>query len=61
MSLAFGAKYILFWETFCNECKTGATGCVNNRCSAGLPILDKNNLAGFWLQQPDGKIKKDNN
>ena len=53
-ALAFGAAYVLHWETFGNEC-TGGPGCQNNRCDdATQPVADPKRLHGFWLVRPDG-------
>ena len=54
VALQFGVSYVMYWETFCNEC-TGGIGCHNNRCdSAAHPITDPKLLHGFWLIRPDG-------
>lgn len=54
-ALAFGASYVLFWETYCNECQDDGPGCKDKRChDAANPVDDPARLAGFWLVRPDG-------
>eukprot|EP00912_Choanoflagellata_sp_UC4_P001274 UC4_evm1s797 len=53
-SLTWGARYILFWEIFDNECTQGLGCSSNNRCyDPNNPVDDPKNLRGFWLQRPD--------
>ena len=53
-ALSWGASYVLFWETFDNECTAGV-GCSGGRChDAAHPVNDSNRLHGFWLTRPDG-------
>ena len=49
-----GASYVMFWETYDNEC-TGGVGCSGGRChDAAHPVDDPKRLHGFWLTRPDG-------
>ena len=53
-ALAFGASFVVYWETFCNEC-TGGPGCSAGRChDPKVPVADPKRLHGFWLLRPDG-------
>lgn len=53
-ALSWGASFVLFWETFDNEC-TGGVGCSAGRChDAAHPVSDPKRLHGFWLTRPDG-------
>lgn len=53
-ALEFGARHVVFWEMFDNECMGGA-GCSNQgRCDTTTPVTDPEHLHGFWLVKPDG-------
>ena len=54
-ALAFGCPYVLFWETFDNECTGEVLGCNGGRChDPHNPVTDPSHLHGFWLLKPDG-------
>ncbi|CAE7368145.1 unnamed protein product [Symbiodinium natans] len=55
-ALSLGVAYVLFWETYCNECHASAPGCdVAGRCrQAEMPVDNTSELNGFWLFRPDG-------
>ena len=49
-----GLSYVIFWETFCNECLPGAGCGADGRCREKLAVTDQARLNGFWLIRPDG-------
>ena len=55
-ALEFGARHIVFWEMFDNECVDGPDnpGCNGGRCHTTIPVTDPTKLHGFWLVRPDG-------
>ncbi|CAK9089659.1 unnamed protein product [Durusdinium trenchii] len=53
-ALAMGVSYILFWETFCNECLPGPGCGADGRCREKVPVTEVDRLNGFWLVWPDG-------
>ena len=53
-ALAMGVAYVIFWETFCNECLPGPGCGPDGRCREQLPVTDPQRLNGFWLVRPDG-------
>lgn len=57
-ALSFGAGYVLFWETYCNECTVASDpGCSDNRCrDPKYPVDNPDHLNGFWLVKPDGSV-----
>eukprot|EP01051_Picozoa_sp_SAG22_P010889 SAG22_NODE_1008_length_6054_cov_11.023678_11_plen_238_part_00 len=51
----FGCPYVMFWETFDNECTGEVAGCSAGRChDPAHPVTDPQHLHGFWLLRPDG-------
>lgn len=57
VALEFGLRYVIFWETMCNEClNPGEGGCNSgSRCSdPDNPVTDLDKLMGYWLIKPDG-------
>ena len=56
VALDWGCPYVMFWETFDNEC-TGGPGCKAGRChDKNTPVTDPKRLHGFWLVKPDGSF-----
>ena len=57
-ALEWGAAYVLYWETYDNECVPGkgVQGCnAGGRCDdKNHPVTDPKDLHGFWLVKPDG-------
>eukprot|EP01052_Picozoa_sp_SAG31_P001558 SAG31_NODE_52_length_30366_cov_34.368586_19_plen_118_part_01 len=54
-ALAFGCPFVLFWETYDNECTGEVPGCSAGRChDSEHPVTDPAHLHGFWLLRPDG-------
>ncbi|CAJ1353950.1 unnamed protein product, partial [Effrenium voratum] len=54
-ALAMGVSYILFWETYCNECHPGPGCSSDGRCRQEVGVADMQRLNGFWLLRPDGR------
>ena len=57
-ALEFGARHVIFWEMFDNECIDGPDnpGCKAGRCHTTTPVTDPTKLHGWWLVKPDGSF-----
>ena len=50
-SLAWGARYVVYWELYCNDRRVNGERVMHRDFKDRLTPA---NLAGFWLYRPDG-------
>lgn len=53
-ALAMGVAYLLFWETYCNECLPGPGCGADGRCrDKAVSVTELHRLNGFWLARTE--------